>query len=49
LADLISEILVVADTFTKGAACFSHMSAVPLVVGVACLDSVQLLRTALVR
>jgi hypothetical protein len=40
LTDLFSEIPVVADTAERGAGRFSPLTAVPLVVGVACLDVV---------
>jgi hypothetical protein len=40
---------VVEDAAVWGSACFSHLSAVPVVACVECLDAVQLHRTALVR
>jgi hypothetical protein len=46
---LFSGLLVAADAAARGSASFPHMSAVPVVAGVACLDVVQLRRTALVR
>jgi hypothetical protein len=46
--DLFTELPVVADAATQGATWFSHMSAVIVVVGVVCLDAVQLQRTAFV-
>jgi hypothetical protein len=49
LPDLFSEFSVVADAAAWGNPCFSHMSAVPVIAGVECLDTVQLHRTALVR
>jgi hypothetical protein len=45
LTDQFSEFPIVADAATR----FSHLSAVPVVAGVECLDAVQLHRTALVR
>jgi hypothetical protein len=39
----------VADAAARGAASFSLLFAVRVVAGVACLDAVQLRRTALVR
>jgi hypothetical protein len=42
LTDLFSEFPVVADAAARGAAIFSHLSAMPVVTGVAYLDSVQL-------
>jgi hypothetical protein len=49
LTDLFSEFPVVADAAARGATSFSHVSAVPLVAGLTCLDAVQLRSTALVR
>jgi hypothetical protein len=49
LTSLFSEIPVVADAAAQGVASFSHLSAVPVVAGVACLDAVQLQRTSLMR
>jgi hypothetical protein len=49
VTDLFSEFLVVADAAARGSGNFPHMSAVPVVAGVACLDPVQLRTTALVR
>jgi hypothetical protein len=46
---LFPEFFVVADAAGRGAAGLSNMYAVPVVAGVACLDAVQLCRTALVR
>jgi hypothetical protein len=43
---LFSGFLVVADASARGAARFSHPSAVLVVAGVACLDAVQLRRAA---
>jgi hypothetical protein len=40
---------VVADAAARGAESLSHLSAVPVVAAVACLDSLQLHKTALVR
>jgi hypothetical protein len=45
----VSEISVVADAAARGAEPFSHLSLVPVVDDVTCLDAVQLHRTALVR
>jgi hypothetical protein len=42
LTDLLSEFPVVADTAARGAASFSHISALSVVAGVSCLDAVQL-------
>jgi hypothetical protein len=39
----------VADAAARGAVCFSHLSTVPVVAGVACVDAVQLRRTVLAR
>jgi hypothetical protein len=39
----------VADAAAWDAACFTHLSAVTVVVGVECLHALQLCRTALVR
>jgi hypothetical protein len=49
LADLFSDFPVVADAAARCAARSFHLSAVPVVAGVAYLDAVQLRRTALVR
>jgi hypothetical protein len=49
LMDQFSEFPVVADAAAQDAACVSHLSMVPVVAGVVCLDAVQLERTALVR
>jgi hypothetical protein len=49
LTDLFSEFPVVADAAERGAARFSHVSAVPVVAVVECLDAVQLHRTVLMR
>jgi hypothetical protein len=46
---LFCEFPVVADAAAGEAASISHMSAVPVAAGVACLDAAQLRRTALVR
>jgi hypothetical protein len=40
---------VLADAAARGAARFSHLSAVPVVAGVQSLDAVQLRTTPLVR
>jgi hypothetical protein len=39
----------VVDVAALGSASFSDVSAVPVVAGAACLEAVQLQRTALVR
>jgi hypothetical protein len=44
LTDLFSEFPVLTDVAALGAGCFSHLSTVPVVVGVECLDAVQLHR-----
>jgi hypothetical protein len=44
---LFSKFSVVADAAARGVARFSHMSAVPVLAGVACLDTMQLYKTAL--
>jgi hypothetical protein len=49
MTDLLSEFPVVSDAAARGAACFSHLSAVLVVADVECLDAVQLHRTAMVR
>jgi hypothetical protein len=49
LGDLFSQFPVVADAAARRAGSFSRMSAMPVVAGVACLDAVQLRRSALVR
>jgi hypothetical protein len=49
LTDLFSEFPVVADAAAWGASCFSHMSVVPVIADVECLDAMQLRRTALVK
>jgi hypothetical protein len=49
LTDLFSEFPVVAYAAAWDATSFSRLCAVPVVAGVACLDTVQLRRTALVR
>jgi hypothetical protein len=49
LRDMYSEFSLVADAAARSAARFYHLSAVPVVAGVECLEAVQLRRTALVR
>jgi hypothetical protein len=49
LTYLISEFPVVENAAARGAARFLHLSAMPVVAGVACLDAVQLRRTTVVR
>jgi hypothetical protein len=49
VGDLFSELPFGEDPAARGSASISHMSAVPVVAGVSCLDAVQLRRTALVR
>jgi hypothetical protein len=49
LTDLFSKFPVVADAAEWVAARFSHLSAVPVVAVVECLDAMQLHRTALMR
>jgi hypothetical protein len=49
LIDPFSEFPVVADAAERGAASFSHLSAVPVVAVVAYLDAVHLRRAVLVR
>jgi hypothetical protein len=43
LIDLFTDFAAVADAAARGAASFCHMSAVPAVAAVECLDVVQLL------
>jgi hypothetical protein len=47
--DLLSEFPVVADAAARRSARFPHMSSLPVVAAVACLDEMQQRRTALVR
>jgi 6,7-dimethyl-8-ribityllumazine synthase len=49
MKDLLYEFPVVADAAARGSSSISHMFSVPVIAGVACLDAVQLHRTALVR
>jgi hypothetical protein len=48
LTDLFSEFLVVSEAAAQGATCLTHLSMVPAVFGVECLDAVQPRRTVLV-
>jgi hypothetical protein len=49
LTDLFSEFPVVAVAAAQGAACLSHLSAVPGVANFAYLDAVKLRRIGLLR